>query len=223
MRASRPFITTAAGAVALVAGFSFTGSARPEADFESWSTMQREVLKVKQLIGSDVSNGVTPMGTVTDLVLTPDAKNVEFILFKVPYPTSLWGGNDGFVAFEDVVFERGLGLDVEVRFDPEESARLPEDLEISVDELDKRLASRVLDQQIRFGDGAAVEVHNLLVDRRTGAVTHYVIEIDPEAIFRSERRAVPADQVSIGDGGELAVAISLEALEDMQDFDSELL
>lgn len=208
---------------ALLAAFCPAGSALAQADFEDWKRMRGEVLNAQQLIGSDVSNGVTSMGMVRDMVLTADGKKVTYLLFEVPYPTTLWSGDDGFVAFEDVAFERGVGLDVEVSFDPEESARLPEELELETDELDRRLASRVLDQQIEFEGGAAVEIENMLVDRATGDVTHYVVEIDPAAIFRSERRTVPAEHVVVRNDGGLRVELPVEALEDLQEFDPQLL
>lgn len=223
MHQSRPRRAKSASIAMLVAGFGFVGLARPQADFEDWMTMRAEVLNAQQLIGSDVSNGVTSMGMVSDLVLSPDGKKVQYLLFEVPYPTSLWDGDDGFVAFEDVVFEPGLGLDVQVSFDPEESVRLPDQLELSVDELDRRLASRVLDRQIDFEGAAAVEIKNMFVDRETGDVTHYVVETDPAAIFRSERRTVPADRVVIGEDGGLAVELDLEALEGLQEFDQRVL
>lgn len=193
--------------------------AAPQADLDRWADMARRVVTAHELIGSSVTNGVTPMGMISDFVLTPDGADVQYLLFEVPYPLTLWGAQDGFVEFEDVSFERTAGLDLEVRFDEEESLRLPEEFEATRADVEYRLASYLIKQRAHFEDGEALDIENLLVDAVTGAVTHLVVETDPEAIIRSDRRAVPTENVEIREDGRVFVSLHSEALDGVQNFD----
>lgn len=194
-----------------------------QTDLESWSDMSRRAVSARQLIGSSVTNGVTPMGMVQDIMLTPDRTQIEYVLIEVPYPVTLWGAEDGFVAFEDVDIARTAQLDLEVRVDEGESVRLPEELDSVEIAAAERLASRLLDRPARFEDGATLQIKNLLINPDTGTVTHYVVETNPEAIIRSARRAVPTRYVEVRDDGMVVVPLRVEELDDLQEFDTAFL
>lgn len=210
-----------AASFAAVATLIGTGAAA-QPGMEEWAAMAREVAPAATLIGSQVSNGVTPMGIVTDLVLSEDGSDVLYFVYDVPYPYALWGTEGGLVGFDEAVLERGVGAGLEVRFDPEQAAQPPEDLDLSADEADTRLASRLLGGKLDFASGEQREITNLLIDRRTGAVRYYVIEADPAAVFRQRRRAVPAQRVDAEDG-RVATLLRLDQLDELQHYDPALL
>lgn len=201
----------------------FAAVAVSQPNLQGWTELKQRVVNARQLIGSAVTNGVTPMGRVQDLLLTPDSTQVQHILFEVPYPASLWGARDGFVAFEESRIEHGLGFNLVVNFDEEESLRRPEELEVSPEVARQRLVSRILYQPIEFEDGVTLEIGDLLIDRRGGEVTHYVVETDASAVFESARRTVPADRVEVRDDGRRVASVRVDELDALQGFDPGLL
>lgn len=215
---------------------SDTGSAQRSADrqndgarrnsqqlMESWAKLRGEVVQADELLSADVSNGFNPVGQVTDLVLTPDHKQVQYILFETPYPWSFWGAEDGFARYDGVEFENEAALDTTLRLEAEDSAGAPETLELTRDQARERLVSRLIGSPMVFADDSAREIDDILIDRDTGAVIHYVVETDESSIFRGEPRTVPAARVSIADDGQVTAALRLAELEDVQIYDPELL
>ena len=163
------------------------------------------------------------MGQVTDLVLTPDHKQVQYILYETPYPYSFFGAEDGFARYDGVEFYNDAELDTTLRFEAEDSAGAPEELKLTRDQARERLVSRVIGRPMEFADDTLREINDILIDRDTGAIVHYVVETDEDSIFRAERRTVPAARVTIADDGRVTAALRLRELDDMQLYDSALL
>lgn len=223
----RPRTQTAlllAGAVGVALGVQAQSQqAGQQPDRERWSEMEGQVVRAEELLEGNVSNGLNPIGTVSDLVLSEDGSRVEYILYEVPYPYSFFGAEDGFSTFEGVEFSRGVGLETEVRLSPDDRPRAPEELELTAAEAERRLVSRIINDSIFFSEEEARRVEDLLLDRESGEVLHYVVEMDPDAIFSADRRTVPAEQVRIDDQGEVTATVELAGLDDVQQYDSELL
>jgi hypothetical protein len=76
---------------------------------------------------------------------------------------------------------------------------------------------------MQFADDAAREIEDILIDKDTGAIIHYVVETDPESIFRAARRTVPAARVTVEEDGQITAALRLRELEDLQIYDPALL
>lgn len=194
-----------------------------EASFESWAQMEGEVLRAEEMLEGDVTNGLNPIGAVSDLVLSQDGSRVEYILYEVPYPYSFYGSEDGFTTFEGVDIFKDAALELEVRLPIEARPQAPEELRLTAAEAQQRLVSRILGERLYFTEDTSRRIEDLLIDRESGEVLHYVIEADPEAIFSANRRTVPADQISIDEEGRITAEIQLAGLDDVQEYDSELL
>lgn len=190
------------------------------ANWDEWSEMQEEVVSAKHLLSADVTSGMSPVGNVTDLVLTSDGTAVQYILYEVPYPYSFYGAEDGFSTFEGVELESGATARLQVRFAGEESARAPEELELTADEADHRLVSNVLGERLEFENDETREIDDLLIERETGAITHFVVEMNAEALFDVDERTIPADRVSIGEEGSIAASMDIRGVEEIaQEYD----
>lgn len=198
-------------------------SEQPGASLETWSQMEGDVLHAEQLLDGEVSNGVNPIGSVADLVLSEDGSRIEFILYEVPYPFSFYGAEDGFSTFEDVDIFRDASLDFEVRLPIRTAPQGPEELQLSAADAEQRLVSRIIGERLYFSEEISRRIEDLLIDRETGEILHYVVETDPEAIFSADLRTVPAEQISIDDSGQITASIELAALDEVQEFDSDLL
>ena len=190
---------------------------------ESWAKLRGEIIEANELLSADVSNGLNPVGQVTDLVLSPDHRQVQYILYETPFPYSFWGAGDGFARYDGVDFEHGAIFDTTLRLEAEDSANAPEELALTRDQARERLVSRVIGRPMLFADDTSREIDDILIDRDTGAVVHYVIETDEDSIFRAQRRTVPAARVSIEDDGQVTAALRLGELADVQIYDPALL
>jgi hypothetical protein len=190
---------------------------------ESWSKLKGELVEANELLSADVTNGFNPVGQVTDLILTPDHRQVQYVLYETPYPWSLWGAADGFARYEGLEIENGPAFDTTLRLEADDAAGAPEQLELTRDQARERLVSRVIGSPMVFTDDATREIEDILLDRDTGAVIHYVIETDEDSVFRTARRTVPAARVSIADDGRVTAALRLREVDEAQIYDPALL
>lgn len=186
---------------------------------EDWHKMQEEVISAEAILGGDVSNGLNPVGSVDKLILSEDGSRVEYILYDVPYPYSFYGAQDGFTTFEGVEFMH-WGNDVTVRFDDDEEPRAPEELELTETEAESRLVENVIHETVMFENEELREVEDLLIDRDNGEIVYFVVDMEAESLFDSDRRAIPADMISIQDDGSLVASTSIQGVDDIsQEYD----
>lgn len=205
------------------AGQDEAASPADRALMESWAKLRGELVEADELLSADVTNGLNPVGEVTDLVLTKNHKQVQYILYETPYPYTFFGAEDGFAVYDGIEFQSDGTFDLTLLVDAEESAGAPEQLALTRGEARDRLASRVIGSAMLFADDTTREIADLLIDRDTGAIIHYVVETDEGSIYRGEPRTVPAARVSIGDDGQVMAALSLSELDGVQIYDPALL
>lgn len=220
-------IRTTAYAAPLWAALALAAHAQSQSDQseqDGWEAMEREVVRASDILAADVSNGLNPIGRVDDLVLSSDGSRVEYILYEAPYPYRLFGADEGFVTFDNVVFERGGGaLDMEVRLVDDEAPQAPEELRLTADEARERLVSRLVDEPMYFSEEDARRVEDVLIDRETGEITDYVVETQPDTLFRDARRTVPAERVEISGEGRISASVEVAELDEVQEYESGLL
>jgi hypothetical protein len=190
---------------------------------QRWMSMQREVVSARDVLNGEVSSGFSPIGEVRDLVLTPDSKRVQYVLYEVPYPYSFFGDQDGFVAFDKTTLDRGARLDVEVRIDEPASRKDPDELTLSASEADRRLAERLLGRPMQFPGDQERNVEDMLIEPGTGRVSYYVIASQPDSLFNEMPMAVPADRVAVSPEGRISSDLALEDLSGMQLYPAEML
>lgn len=204
----RSMLTGVSCASVIAFAMTFTSPAAGAQD--DASEMQKEAMSAESVLSADVRNGVGPVGQVSDLVLSSEGDEIQYVLYNVRYPYRFYGGEDGFSTFEGAEFWRAAGGDLAARFEAEESDRAPERLELTASEADNRLVSRVLDERVQFADDATRRITDMLIDPETGAVTHYVASAASESLLAPGRRVIPADSVSIGDGGNVTAATDVD-------------
>ncbi len=185
-------------------------------DTQRWREIRDRTVGAKDLLAADVTSGFNPVGNVRDLVLNEDASQVEYVLYEVPYPYQLYGADNGYVAFENVAVDPGVSFDLNLRFDDPADAEDPTTLELTREEADRRLVSRILGDTVSFAGEETRPLEDILIDRQTGRITHYVVNNNPDAWFNDEPRAIPAAEVAISDEGEVTASTEFAALEPVE-------
>lgn len=189
------------------------------ADWDSWSAMNEEVVSAKDVLSADVTNLLNPVGQVSDLVLNPSGTQIQYVLFEVPYPYSFYGAEDGFATFDGIDFEVGGALTLNVQLTGEEPQG-PEELTLTASEADHRLLSNIIGEPLQFSDDETRRIRDVLVDRDTGALTHYVVDMDADSLFDVDRRTLPADMVSIDEDGAVVASTDVAGVDQVdQEFD----
>lgn len=189
------------------------------ADWQGWTKMNEHVVSAEHILRAEVSNGVNPVANVTDLVLTPDRRAVQYVLYGSAYPFALYGSDNGFVAFGDVNIVNAATPDAELVIKNDQAARAPETLKLTASQAANRLVSQIIGSQLYFSDGGSREIRDLLIDKKSGDIAAYVVKMDPESLFNSEPRAIPADHVTI-DESRISADLNLESVEDMRKLDA---
>lgn len=178
--------------------------------------IQQETVSAQELMESDVRNLANPIGDVRDLVLNSDSTAVQYVLYEVPYPYTLFNNADnGFVAYDNVAVEPGAGYENVLRIDDEASQKAPEELTLERDQVDHRLVSRLLDDTVEFADGTTRRIEDILIDRQTGEIKGYVVNRNPDAWFNDEPAVVPPDEVKVGEQGDITTTAEFAALESL--------
>lgn len=211
----RSSIARTLGVSALAGALPLAGSA-VAADWNGYTKMQEEVISAGDLLSARVSDGASPVGDVSDLVLDPAGHEVEYILYDTPYPFSFFGSRNGFATFEGSDFEVGSTLSLEVRFEGRPPADAPEDLKITEDEADNRLLSHVIGGWMRFDDAEMRKITDVLVDRDNGTITHFVVDMDAQSLFDVDRRAIPATMVTIAPDGDVRASTDIQGVDEIE-------
>ncbi|MFU8816955.1 MAG: hypothetical protein ACNA7W_16530 [Pseudomonadales bacterium] len=187
---------------------------------EARDTDAERSVGAREILGSSVSDGFEQhVGTVRDLVLNPEGTAVQYVLYEVPHPYRVHAeaGGDGFVTFDEISFERGATFGTRVRFDRQPADDDRETLRLTRGEADRRLLSRMIGESVEFADQQTLPLEDVLLDQQTGEITHYLVNVDEDALFAADTRRIPADQVRIGERGEVRSMIEFAALEGERD------
>jgi hypothetical protein len=189
---------------------------------EAWKKMRGEVVSAEDLLDAEVSNGFNPVGDVTDLVLTEDGRQVQYVLFEGSYPYTLLGGVDGFSSYDRVEINQSF-YDFTVLLPREAPPGASEELQLTRSEARQRLVTRLIDEPMQLANNDVRQIEDILIDLDTGAVAHYVIETNAETLFNMDRRTVPADRVRIEEDGDVVASVGVSELDPLQQYPRELL
>ncbi|PLW81267.1 hypothetical protein CWI75_16710 [Kineobactrum sediminis] len=197
--------------------------AKMQKDIQNWAAMREEAIPAGEILAGDVKNIANPVGQVEELILNEKGTRIQYVLFEVPYPYSFYTGEDGFVNYKAVEVEDGYygGVNLLIR---DADVDLPRDqLKLTKGEARGRLVSRLIGSDIKFADGQMREVEDILVHPKTGMVTHYVVEMNPDALFDDDSRTIRATKVSIKKDGSIVTDLKVTDVEETQDFDPRFL
>ncbi len=164
-----------------------------------WQNMQQRLVSAQQIMRGNISNGLNPFASVINMVLTPDHDKVEYVLFRSTYPYTVIGGQTGFVAFDDLRIWNGAALSTTLTVENLQNAHKPKELKLTPSQAANRLVSNIIGSQLYFDGGTSRTITNLLIDRKTGEIADYVVDMDPDSLFDSAPRAVPADRITVAE------------------------
>lgn len=170
------------------------------ADWQGWTKMQQQVASVDSLLRGEVSNGLNPFAQVSDLVLSPNDARVQYVMYRAPYPYQLYGAENGFVAYKDVNLTVGGNWTPNLVVDTTGKLHGPAELDISGQQAQDRVWTRLEAKPMYFPSGATRPIDDMLIDRKTGDVKAWVVEMKDDAVFASDLRAIPADTISVAHG-----------------------
>jgi sporulation protein YlmC with PRC-barrel domain len=189
---------------------------------QEWRRMRGEVVSAEDLLAAEVSNGFNPVGDVTDLILSEDGRQVQYVLFESSYPYTLRGGIDGFSSFDRVEITQNF-YDLTVLLPRDAPPSAPDELRLTRSQARQRLVSRLIDEPMQLAGNDLRQIEDILIDLDTGAVAHYVIETNAETLFNQDRRTVPASRVTIEEDGDVVASVGMDELDPVQQYPRELL
>lgn len=164
-----------------------------------YDAAMRESVSADRMMSGEVSRAFRSMGEVTDLILDPAGQRVEYILYETPTIGRIYGGEDGFVRWDNIAVERGGFQGLDLRIDDQASPGAKEQLTITRSQAGKRLVSEILEGELMFADGQMRKVDDILFNPETGMLTHFVTEMDAESLYTKDRRRIPASMVRYDD------------------------
>jgi hypothetical protein len=189
---------------------------------QEWRKMRGDVVSAEDLLAAEVSNGFNPVGDVTDLILSEDGRQIQYVLFESSYPYTLMGGTDGFSSYDRVEINQNF-YDLTVLLPRDAPPSGPEELRLTRSQARQRLVSWLIDEPMQLADNDLRQIEDILIDLDTGAVAHYVIETNAETLFNQDRRTVPANRVTIEDDGDVVASVGVDELDPLQQYPRELL
>jgi hypothetical protein len=78
-------------------------------------------------------------------------------------------------------------------------------------------------EPVMFGNDKVRSLSDILVHPKNGKVTHFVVEMNPDAIFTEEPRAIPANRVRIAEDGQMSASVDLSEAQKMTQYDRTML
>ncbi|MFP5307212.1 MAG: hypothetical protein ACLGI7_15490 [Gammaproteobacteria bacterium] len=192
-------------------------------DVAKWAEMRKNAVPATELLASDVSNFANPVGRTDKLILNEQHTAIEYVLFDVPYPWSFYTGEDGYVRYDSVELRDGYYAGVNLQIQPGEVTNPGDQLKLTRGEVDDRMVSRLIGRDMHFADGETREISDLLIQPKTGKVTHYVVQLDADALFDHEPRTVRASQVSIDESGRVSTQARFDDIASKPEFDPDFL
>ena len=182
---------------------------------QGWAEMQEEVVSAEALLEADLHNGLNPIGTVDQVVLNEDGTAVQYLINNVRFPDVVYQYADGFVSFDNVELTQDIS-EINVLLEEDRQISGPEELKVTRSEANNRLVSNILNSLVSFQDGEERAVEDLLIDRETGEIRHFVISMEDDSLFSAERRAIPADKVTIEDDGSITASVDFSSVREME-------
>ncbi len=152
-------------------------------------------------------------GNVSKLVLNEQQDALQYILYEGPNPWDNMAYESGFITFDNSDFEYGSVNLVEVRYEVPEDSMAPDELRLTKSQAQGRLISNLIGSEVTFTDNQTRVVEDILFNIDSGEIAYFLVDMDPNAMFATERRAIPADSVSINDSGHVMAALNLQSLQ----------
>lgn len=117
----------------------------PSSDSSSaWEKMRAEAVPASQILRGNVRSGLNPVAQVENLVLDKNGTSVQYIVFEADRVLFEYYIGGGYVSYNAIDLESAASLgEIDVRIG-DEPVRGPEEIEITADEAEYRLVSRII-------------------------------------------------------------------------------
>ncbi len=196
----KALMTAGIGAAALMTAPAMA-QGQPSQEWTQRQAAQNETVTATRMMSGDVTNGFNMLGNVSDLVLNERGTGVEYILYEVPFPYDVYSGEDGFVRWDNIEVERGVGMGLDLRIDDGASPYGKEQLRLTRSQAGNRLVSKIVGGDMMFAGGQTREIDDIQFDPESGMVTNFVVEMDEDSLFDEDTRLVPASMVTLDPRG----------------------
>lgn len=185
---------------------------------QKWSQMRSEAIPASEMLRGNVTNGLNAFAQVRHLIVDKGLSEIQYVLIEAPMMPWDFYVEDGFVSFERVEPESGAFGTIDLRIEGKAEPQAPSELEITANEAEYRLATRIIDSRLEVDGENFYQIEDLLVHPETGDVTHVVIGTAENTLFSNDRRTVPASAVAF-ENGEFRTDLSYERIEARQPYD----
>lgn len=188
-------------------------------DMRDWQKMQKEAVSAKALLSGKVKNIANIVGRIEYLILDDAKKDIQYVVFKTPFPYTFYSSEDGYLNYDalDVDYDTTGGIDLLITEDT--VTHPPDELKLTRGQVIDRMVGRLIGRNMQFGDGSEREVRDMLIHPKTGMVTHYIVEMSPQALFSEQPRTIRAKNVAITEKGRISTNLTLKEVEKQQDYD----
>lgn len=129
------------------------------------SPQPQQIVDAHRILGGYVGYRSNTIGDVVNLVLTPDHRKVQYVLFDSAYPMSLYGVRNIYVPFRNVHMQPAGGDHaLHVVVEHPAAARGPRELELSPGQAADRLVAGLIGKPLFFADGRSRLITDMLID-----------------------------------------------------------
>jgi sporulation protein YlmC with PRC-barrel domain len=173
------------------------------------ATADDHMIKASNILYSDISNGLNTFGRVDNVLLDKNGDSVEYLFFEKSDSFRPASSGKGFVEMSNVDFNPASAGEVQVLVKDTDAQRKPQELKVSYSEAESRLLSRVLDKSIKFSDQEIRRIDDILIDRDTGSIKYFTVDMATDSFFSDDVRAIPADEVNITWSGTVTSSASI--------------
>ena len=164
-----------------------------------------ERVSAEEMLDADISSGMNPVGPVDDLILSPDGRRVQYVLFDQRSTFFRLSAGNGFVEWDNVDVRQGGGFEPDLVVTDAESGKEPQEIALTRSQANRRLVSNLIDSNLTFMDGRALRVSDILFNSETGELSDYVVQMNEDSLFDDDQRRIPASMVTADANGELRV------------------
>ena len=211
---------TALFAALSVSGAAMAGSSDDPKKLREWAEMRKEAVPASDILAGNVKNVANLVGRIEHLVLNEAKDDVQYVLFEVPDPYDYYtGGEDGYLNYDELDIDSSVAGGIDLIITDANVTSPAKTLKLTRSEVKGRMVSRLIGSDMHFADGSEREVEEMLIHPRSGKVTHYVVQMHPEALFNEEPRTVRAKDVTISEQGRIQTRLTLDKVRDQQVYD----
>jgi len=180
------------------------------ADWTTQREQQRQAnmaerVSAEEMLDGDISDGMSTVGPVEDLILSPDGRRVQYVLFDQRRTFFRLSAGNGFVEWDNVDVREGAGFEPDLVVTDAESGKEPQEIALTRSQANRRLVSNLIDSNLTFMDGRALRVSDILFNSETGELSDYVVQMNEDSLFDDDQRRIPASMVTVDANGELRV------------------